>query len=117
MENISEISNSKHLVVETLKNHSYFKKRFKAVIKERKWLIEELKSIDGVTVFPSDTNFILFKITNGESSSQIQNNLKRKGLLIKDRGKIPMLENCLRVTVGTRASNKRFLRELRRILS
>lgn len=108
---------AQHLVVEALKNHSYFKKRFKAVIKERNWLIAELKNIDGIIVFPSDTNFILFKITNGQSSSQIQNDLKQKGLLIKDRGKIPMLENCLRVTVGTRASNKRFLRELRRILS
>jgi len=41
-----------------------------------------------IIVFPSDTNFILFKITNGQSSSQIQNDLKQKGLLIKDRGKI-----------------------------
>lgn len=108
---------AQHLVVEALKNHAYFQKRFKAVIKERNWLIQELKSIDGVTVFPSDANFILFKIIKGKSSSQIQNELRRKGLLIKDRGKIPMLQNCLRVTVGTRASNKRFLRELRRILS
>ena len=108
---------AQHLAVEALKNHAYFKKRFKAVIKERNWLIQELKNIDGVTVFPSDANFILFKITNGKSSTKIQNELKRKGLLIKDRDKIPMLENCLRVTVGTRASNKRFLRELRRILS
>jgi histidinol-phosphate aminotransferase len=112
--NVSSVA--QQLVVEALRRFAYFKKRWEAVKKEREWLKDQLQQLRGVTPFPSDTNFILFRVEGTKLSSQIQSELRQKGVLIKDRGSIPMLRNCLRVTVGTRSLNERFLRELRRIL-
>jgi len=112
--NVSSLA--QQAVVEVLQRYDYFKKIFEDVKKEREWLLSQLRQIRGVTPYPSDANFILFKVDHEKSSSRIQSELRGKGILIKDRGKVPLLQNCLRVTVGTRPSNKRFLEELGRIL-
>jgi histidinol-phosphate aminotransferase len=106
---------AQQLVVEALHRYDYFKRGFRAVIREREWLLKQLRCLEGVTPYRSDANFILFRVNNRTPSSKIQSGLRDRGILIKDRGGIPMLKNCLRVTVGTRSSNERFLRELRRL--
>ncbi len=86
----------------------------KLILAEREFLITELKNIKGVQkVYPTDSNFILFK--NKEASS-IQNKLAEKGIIIRDRSTQPLLENCLRVSVGTRKENKLFINELKRAI-
>ncbi|MBS7655108.1 histidinol-phosphate transaminase [Candidatus Bathyarchaeota archaeon] len=100
-----------------LEEWSLFKRKIKCIIKEREWLFNELKKIDGVTPFPSKANFILFKINKNDLSIEsICSKLKRLGVYIKDRSKDPLLEKCLRVTVGTRKMNIKFTSELKKVL-
>jgi histidinol-phosphate aminotransferase len=81
---------------------------------ERDYLSTELNSIKGVRlVYPSDANFILFKVDNAD---EVYNNLIQKGVIIRNRSNQKNLEGCLRVTVGTHDQNQKFIKELRIVL-
>jgi histidinol-phosphate aminotransferase len=82
-----------------------------AIRGERGRLAEGLASVPGVQAFPSDANFILFRIRN---AGAVFAALKGHGILVKNLdGSHPMLRDCLRVTVGTPEQNQRFLDALR----
>ena len=81
-----------------------------AIKVERVLMNKYLNVIDGVEAFPSDANFILFRVSK---ASQIFLELKKRNILIKNLdGSHPLLKNCLRVTIGTPYENKQFLRVL-----
>jgi len=108
---------TQRLIALCLQNWSYFKERIEYVIKERKRLGNSLAKIDGITPYPSDANFILFRITkNGLSSSKVARKLERRNVFVKHRGNLPLLANCVRVTVGTRRMNEIFLSALEDVL-
>jgi histidinol-phosphate/aromatic aminotransferase/cobyric acid decarboxylase-like protein len=74
----------------------------------------ELKGIKQVQkVYEADANFILFKIKN---ATEVYNRLAKQGLIIRDRSNQLNLGNCLRVSVGTSAENKKFINKLKDIL-
>jgi histidinol-phosphate aminotransferase len=101
-------------IVLALEKWSYFEQQFKYVIKERKMLMKNLTQINGVNPYPSEANFILFKIARDcLTSAIVSKRLEKRGVLVKDRGHIPLLENCIRVTVGTRNMNEAFLSALK----
>jgi histidinol-phosphate aminotransferase len=78
-----------------------------AIRSERGRLLATLGGMPGVEVFPSDANFILFRVP---SAAAVFEALKRHGILIKKLdGSHAMLKNCLRVTVGTPEQNDRFV--------
>ncbi len=105
------------MIVLALKNYAYFKERVIQIISERQWLFEKLGQIEGVKPYPSDANFILIRITKGEkSSSKIMEQLRGKNVLVRNRGTSPLLENCIRVSVGTRKMNEIFLKRLKEAL-
>jgi histidinol-phosphate aminotransferase len=73
--------------------------------------MKELERTSGAAPFPSDANFILFRVPAADA---VYNALKMRGVLIKNlHGSHPALGNCLRVTVGTPDENERFLNALR----
>lgn len=82
---------------------------------ERAAMYAQLHVMDGIDVFPSDANFILFRINN---ATQIFQLLKEKGILIKNLDSAhALLDNCLRVTVGTPEENARFIKTLQNLLN
>jgi histidinol-phosphate aminotransferase len=77
---------------------------------DRDGMLRELKSCDGVEVFETRANFILFKVPRAD---EVFCALKARGILIKNLNRShPMLQDCLRVTVGTADENRRFLAAL-----
>jgi histidinol-phosphate aminotransferase len=83
---------------------------------EREALYDALRSLPGVTAFPSQANFILFRVAAGRAGEIFQR-LKQAGVLIKSlHGSHPALHDCLRVTVGKPEENQAFLSALREIL-
>jgi histidinol-phosphate aminotransferase len=104
-------------IVLALQNWSRFKEGLDIVVKEREWLMKNLKQIDGVKPYPSDANFILFKVTKDKLSSvALTERMENRNVLVKDRGHLPLLENCIRVTVGTRNMNEAFVSALKKSL-
>ena len=87
-----------------------------AIKLERQVMSERLAALDRIEVFPSDANFILFRITEsdkGSGAGKVFRELKERGILIKNLdGSHALLRGCLRVTVGTQDENNRFLMAL-----
>jgi len=86
-----------------------------AVVAERAPLAAALAAFPGVQVFPSDANFVTFRVPDAPATFA---GLKARGVLIKNlHGAHPLLNNCLRVTVGMPSENRAFLGALDSALS
>lgn len=80
------------------------------IVRERQHVWSALSGMSGITPFPSDANFILFKTPwPGEA---VFGGLLGRGVLVRDVSSVPMLERCLRVTIGSEEENHRFLAAL-----
>ena len=81
---------------------------------ERGRLAEALGRIEGIAPFPSDANFILFRVAGDDgAASLVFDALKRRRVLIKDLSRMhPLCANALRVTVSSPEENDRFLEAL-----
>lgn len=87
------------------------------VLRDRTHLTTALKQIKEVHVYESRANFILFRLHKGEATQAFQY-LKKAGILIKNlHTPGGLLEQCLRVTVGTPEENNSFLEHLIAFLS
>ncbi len=89
------------------------KKQVDIIKNERDKMYEELKKIKGIKVFPSDANFILIKVKDGD---KIHQELIKKGILVRNMSHLPMMENCLRISIGKPEENKIFIETLKTIL-
>ena len=91
------------------------RKQIEEIISERERLAAELGTIPGMTVYPSQANFILFRVPG--SAPEIHARLLDGGILVRvGLGTTLGLGNCLRVTVGTRQENDLFLEKLKKSL-
>ena len=82
----------------------------------RESVLTGLDSIAGIETWLSEANFILFRVS-GKNANDVHNELKEKNILIKNlHGTHPLLENCMRVTIGTDEENQAFLSALNSIL-
>jgi len=86
------------------------------VMEERKYLLAELQMVNGVVPYDSDANFVLFRLMGDVKSSEAQKKLLAAGIEVRDRGNMPLLENCLRVTVADRETNMKFIDVLQKSL-
>lgn len=78
----------------------------------RRWLVEKMSEIQGIHVYPSDANIVLFRVScAGEG---LFRNLIEDGILIRNLSRPGRLYNCFRVSVGTEEENKLFIEALQR---
>ncbi|MBP5258420.1 MAG: histidinol-phosphate transaminase [Prevotella sp.] len=61
-------------------------------------------------IYPTDANFFLAKMTDAQS---IYNYLVDKGVIVRNRNKVRLCGNCLRITVGSKGENNELLSALR----
>jgi histidinol-phosphate aminotransferase len=81
---------------------------------ERKRIIDNLRKFGAFHVFDSKANFVLFDVEGADT--RIYNALIEQGISIRKLGKIGKHKGCLRVTVGTREMNSKFLLAIRDLL-
>ncbi len=91
-------------------NRSRFEKEMLSIIDERERMYEAMKTLPSVTVFPSEANYLLFKVKRADELWQY---LYDQGILVRNLSHSPGLEQCLRVSVGLEAQNDAFLTALR----
>ena len=84
-----------------------------AIRVQRDRITRELRSIAGVTVYPSDANFVLF-VPPGNATDVWQALLDR-GVLVRDLTAV--VPNALRVTAGTEVETGRFLDAIKEVLA
>jgi histidinol-phosphate aminotransferase len=86
------------------------------ICQQRRWLFNELQKIDGLKPYPSEANFILFKMQK-KSADAVFQDLKAGGILIKNLSpQAGLLQQCLRVTVGKAEENQQFIEQLHKSL-
>jgi len=78
-------------------------------------LLAALKTIPGVHPRPADANFIFFHCDF--DTDRVYTHLMEKGILIKNFNAPGTLRNFMRVTVGTREENGRFIEVLKDIIA
>lgn len=84
-----------------------------SIIKEKERLKNQLETLLIVKkVFDSNANFLLVQF---EDAKHVQNQLLKKGIIVRDRSTQPKLENCLRISVGNEEENDILWEELRKI--
>lgn len=94
---------SQELALKALEEVGQVNDMIKEIVKERGVLEEKLKGLPIVQrIYPSDANFLLVKV-NG--SRNVYNALLEKGIVVRDRSKVELCEECLRITVGTESEN------------
>ena len=81
---------------------------------ERKRIVENLRKYDAFDVFDSQANFVLFDAHG--SYKRIYSALAEQGISIRKLGKIGNHDGCLRVSIGTKEMNSKFLLAIRDLL-
>ena len=85
------------------------------VIVWRERLREQLGAIKGLEVFPSGANFIL--IRTPLPAATLYEELYRRSILVRNVSQAPLLDRCLRITVGTEKENEQLIAALAAILN
>ncbi|MBP3711446.1 MAG: histidinol-phosphate transaminase [Bacteroidaceae bacterium] len=79
--------------------------------REREHVLPALAELPIVLkVFPTDANFVLVKVTEAD---RIYRYLVEQGIVVRNRNRVQLCENCLRITIGTRQENNELLGALR----
>jgi len=94
-----------------LENGPLFRERVERLLGERARVTGALQQIESVEVFPTHANFFLIRAQDGDALYQ---RLKDGGVLVRAPAREPLLENCLRINVGTPEENDRLLALLRK---
>ena len=77
---------------------------------ERTRLFTALQNISYLTPFPSETNFILCRVS-GKSAAELKNSLAQKGVLVRYYTSTG-LSDCIRVSVGRKQDTDRLFKAL-----
>lgn len=104
---------SERAAIAALRNREYVDATIELVRRERDKLSAGLSSL-GLEPYPSQSNFILFKCPR--PSAELVARTAAKGVLIRDFGKLRMLDDCARTTVGTDELNSMLLSKLKEVL-
>jgi histidinol-phosphate aminotransferase len=96
-------------------NVAKFDQSIAEITAQRTWLFEQLQTFAGLKVWPSQANFLLFRVDNAELVWQKLRD--DHDIYIRYFANSPGLENCLRVTVGSRHDNIRFITALREVMA
>ena len=81
------------------------------ILQERTRLIEAFSQLDFCEkVYPTDANFFLAKVSDAQC---IYDYLVEKGIIVRNRTRVQLCYNCLRITIGTRNENSELMGALR----
>jgi histidinol-phosphate aminotransferase len=95
-----------------LERSDWLEQQTRLIREERARVARALGAMDGVQVWPSAANFILFRPAGG-NAGEVHAGLRDAGVLVKNLdGSDPQLAGCLRVTIGSPEENDAFLSAL-----
>jgi len=103
--------NSLSLVLASLVYEKYdiVQEKIELVKQERERLSIALAGINGISVYPSDANFLLLDVGD---SQRVFDELVKRDILVRKLHGTQRLENCLRITVGTPNENDELIEAL-----
>ena len=107
--NVNQLTQQQAL--EMLKDPFEIDKYVKILLAERTRLMQAFQELPICEqIYKTDANFFLARMTDANA---IYNYLVDKGIIVRNRNKIQLCQNCLRVTIGNRTENNELLAALR----
>jgi len=86
----------------------------KTIVEERDKMVRKLFKLSFVqVVYPSDANFILVKMHDARGIYEF---LKEQKIIVRDRSKIVLCDDCLRITIGSPKENKKLRKVLKELI-
>ena len=102
---------SQDLGMEALSKIEEVNTNIKNTVEQRNLLQQELSQFGFIQkIYPSDANFILAKTDNADKLYQY---LSAQKIIVRNRSKEPLCDNCIRITVGTPTENKILIEALK----
>lgn len=97
--------------LEILKEPYDVEKWVKIILIERDRMIEAFKMLPFcIKTYPTDANFVLIKVNDAQA---VYNYLEDRGIIVRNRSKVALCGNCLRITIGRKSENNELLSALR----
>ncbi|MBR1389616.1 MAG: histidinol-phosphate transaminase [Prevotella sp.] len=97
--------------LEALKDPFEVDKWVKLLLEERSRMMDAFKVLPICQeVFPTDANFFLARMTDAK---RIYDYLVDRGIIVRNRNKVQLCQNCLRITIGTKTENGELIAALR----
>jgi len=107
--NVSSLN--QQAALDALNDFQAFEQNMTEILVQKKYLLEELKSIPSVKfIYPSDANFLLVEV---DDADKIYEELVKVQVITRNRNSV--INNCIRITVGADHENKKLLQELRKL--
>jgi histidinol-phosphate aminotransferase len=98
------------LLLKALKETASVNERIQEIVTMRDLLAADLAKLSIVRkVYPSDANFLLVKIDNAKA---VYESLLTRGIVVRDRSRVVLCNDCLRITVGKKMENEELLKAL-----
>ena len=98
-------------LTDALEHPDCHKKLKEKILAEKEQLIQNLSGVKGIlTIYPSDANFILFKVDDANFRYQ---QFLENGVVVRNRSNQPLCENCLRISVGTKEETEQIIELLK----
>ena len=99
--------------IHLLRHPEIIEERVEKINNEKKRMVRELMKVPSIKVIPSEANFFLINFY--KSGRDVFNRFAERGIAVRDVSAYPLLENCIRVTVGTHDENNIFLDAMRKL--
>ncbi len=104
--NISKLN--QQAAIDALDNESEFKKNIEIILNEKEYLIQKLNQMESVKkIYPSDANFLLVEFDDANKTYQ---DLVFQKIITRNRHKL--VNNAIRITVGTPNENEKLINGL-----
>jgi len=97
--------------METLQNLTLLQRHVAQILDERQALMRSFALLPiCLKVYPTDANFFLAKVTDAD---RIYRYLVERGVVVRNRSKVALCGDCLRITIGLKEENTSLLAALR----
>ena len=97
--------------LEALKRPIDVEEWVKVLIQERDRMMQAFAALPICEkIYPTEANFFLAKMND---ATRIYNYLVDRGIIVRNRTRIQLCQNCLRITIGTKSENSELIAALR----
>lgn len=102
---------SQAIAIKALENIQQVNENIRNIVQQRNWVHDELQQFKFVQIiYSSDTNFILVKV---DDANKLYQYLLMNRIIVRNRSKEPLCENCIRITIGTEEENRKLINALK----
>lgn len=106
--NVNSLTLSK--AVQALESPAEHKMWINSILSRKNVLSDNLSGFFFVKeIYPSDANFLLVRV---DDADQIYDFLLQDNLIVRNRSKLPLCDNCIRISVGTEIENNMLIDRL-----